>query len=94
MIPPLIENKEMVARAMTSNISTSVTLAANSGYKQSKDLQAKLALKAKCRDCNTQIQKFKMQKVRAGKQFLKEFSLCIECWKQVMETREGKFEVK
>ena len=48
-----IENKEMAARAMTSNISTSVTLAANSGYKQSKDLQAKLALKAKCRNCNT-----------------------------------------
>ena len=23
-----------------------------------------------------------MQKGRAGKQFLKEFSLCIECWKQ------------
>ena len=68
----LIENKEMAARAMTSNFSTSVTLAANSGYKQSKDLQAKLALKAKCRNCNTQI-----QKGRAGKQF----SLCIECWK-------------
>ena len=75
----LIENKEMAARAMSSPITTtdiSIAPLHSSKQKQSKELQAKLALKTKCSTCSKQMQRFKVLRGR-----VKEFSLCIDCWK-------------
>ena len=74
----LIENKEMATRAMSSSLSTSLTLELNMAANTSKPkpFHDKLTIKAKCKSCHKQIQKFK---IRRGK--LKEFTECIECWK-------------
>ena len=75
----LIKNKEMAARAMSSPGTTtdfSIAPLHSSKQKQSKELQAKLALKTKCATCSKQMQRFKVLRGR-----VKEFSLCIDCWK-------------
>ena len=74
----LIENKEMAVRAMSSY--TGQHDATNTSAVHQKpiksDLNKKLQLKSKCKNCDKVIQKFKM---RYGK--LREFDLCIECWR-------------
>ena len=52
-----------------------------SDHRISKELQAKLSVKIKCK-CGKLFQKFKLRKSKAGKPpSLKEFSLCIDCWR-------------
>ena len=73
----LIENKEMAVRAMTTSISADMTTAVNqTKSKSSRDVQTKLSLKKKCQNCDKLMPKFILRK---GK--LKEFNICIDCWK-------------
>ena len=73
----LIENKEMAVRAMTTGISADMTTAVNqTKSKSSRDVQTKLSLKKKCQNCDKLMPKFILRK---GK--LKEFNICIDCWK-------------
>ena len=78
----IIENKEMAARAMSPSItfdaSICTTTAANSNYKNSKNIQSKLAIKVKCKKCDKLFLKFKLLRNRNGKQTFCEFSLCID----------------
>ena len=81
----LIENKEMAVRAMTPSKTfdgaTSVN-AANTSYKNSKETQAKLAIRIPCRICKTSFPKYKL--FGGGrKQTLREFTECIDCWKKI-----------
>ena len=73
----LIENKEIAVRAMTTGISADMTTAVNqTKSKSSRDVQTKLSLKKKCQNCDKLMPKFMLRK---GK--LKEFNICIGCWK-------------
>ena len=76
----LIGNKEMAIRAMSSysghHDSTNTAAVHQRQPNKPTDHQKKLQLKSKCKNCDREIQKFKM---RYGK--LKEFDLCIECWR-------------
>ena len=82
----LVESKEMAVRAMTSKVGSENSVAAASNSQKTstvKSTQEKLAIKWKCRNCDSQIQRFKLVRDRGGKgKILKEFNLCKECWKQ------------
>ena len=73
----------MAARAMApSSTHESQVAATATGYHIPKEMQPKLAIKVKCKNCDKQFQKFTLRKGRAGKgPSLKEFSLCIDCWR-------------
>lgn len=81
----LIEGKEMAARAMSAYSSlpsrpegsvSSVMHNHKPQYDRA-DTQKKLNIKSKCKNCEKEIQKFKL---RYGK--LREFHLCVECWRK------------
>ena len=57
------------------------SLAANSNQQLSRDMQAKLNIKATCLQCQTPFQRFKLRHTKYGRKSLKEFTLCIDCWK-------------
>ncbi len=79
----LVENKEMAARAMRTNStqdSSSSINAMNVSSRVPQEIQAKLSITTKCSNCEKQFKKFKLRKER-GKFKLKEFSLCVECWR-------------
>jgi len=76
----LIENKEMAVRAMSSYTghqdTTNTSAVHHRQPSKPNDHHRKLQLKSKCKNCDKEIQKFK---IRYGK--LREFDLCIECWR-------------
>ena len=80
----VIENKEMASRAISLSISNNSQPAYNNAINSNvpKELQSKLLLKSRCKHCNKIIQRFKLRKARGQTNMLKEFELCIDCWKQ------------
>ena len=78
-----IENKEMASRAISSPAQHLQSNAIHSDIP--KDMQLKLSQKSKCKHCSKTIQRYKLRRKGSNK-FLKEFSLCIDCWKNANHT--------
>ena len=73
-----IENKEMATRAI---LAPNIQIQTNAINDSPKDIDKKLLIKTSCKNCKKSIQKFKLRRKGPNK-VLKEFNLCVDCWKK------------
>ena len=76
-----IEKKEMASRVISTPSQQLIQSNAINSNDIPKDMQIKLSLKSKCKDCSKTIQRYKLRRKGSNK-FLKEFKLCVDCWKK------------